>query len=91
MTRSGVQRSIKRIAFDAGIRTRVTPHTLRHAYATHLLERGLSLHHIQTLLGHVSVTTTLKYTHLSACAEHNAGVTISALIDELPVTLDARL
>lgn len=91
MTRSGVQRSIKRVALDAGIRTRVTPHTLRHAYATHLLERGLSLHHIQKLLGHVSITTTLKYTHLTACAEHNAGVTISALIDELPVTLDARL
>ena len=91
MSTSGVQRSIKRVALDAGIRTHVTPHTLRHAYATHLLERGLSLHHIRKLLGHVSITTTLKYTHLTECAEHNTGVTISALIDELPVTLDARL
>jgi site-specific recombinase XerD len=89
MSISGVQRSIKRIASDAGIRTRVTTHTLRHAYATHLLERGLSLQHIQQLLGHVSITTTLIYTKLTAPAQQQAGELVDAMIEDLPVTLDA--
>lgn len=90
MSSSGVQRSIKRIALDAGIRTRVSPHTLRHAYATHLLERGLSLQHIQKLLGHVSITTTLLYTKLTEPAQQQASELIDTMIQQLPVTLDAR-
>ena len=89
MSKSGVQRTIKKIASDAGIRTSVTPHTLRHAYATHLLERGLNLGQIQELLGHESIETTLMYTKLTKLAEKNASVLINAMIDELSVTLDA--
>lgn len=84
-----MQRSIKKITTDARIRTNVTTHTLRHAYATHLLERGLSLRQIQQLLGHASIETTMLYTKLTEPAEQNASALINTMLDELPVTLDA--
>lgn len=89
MNKGGVQRAIKIIARDAGIRTRISPHTLRHAYATHLLERGLSLQHIQEQLGHGSINTTLIYTKLTKPAQQNAAKLINTMIEQLPVTLDA--
>lgn len=90
MSKSGVQRAIKTIAVDAGIRTRVSPHTLRHCYATHLLERGLSLPHIQEQLGHAWIETTLVYTKLTDLAAQNANALINQMIDQLPSNLDAR-
>jgi len=68
----------------------VTTHTLRHAYATHLLERGLSLVQIKDLLGHESIETTLMYTKLTKLTEKNASVLINAMVDDLAVTLDAK-
>lgn len=59
-----VQAAVKSSAKKAGILKRVTPHTLRHCYATHLLEAGANIRDVQELLGHASVETTMIYTHV---------------------------
>ncbi len=66
LTARSVERTVQRYARDAGIMDKhVTPHTLRHSFATDLLQGGADLRSVQTLLGHASVTTTQVYTHVT--------------------------
>jgi len=66
LTRQGLYKIVRRHAQRAGLADRMSPHTLRHTFATHLLAGGCDLRSVQEMLGHADVSTTQLYTHLSS-------------------------
>jgi len=66
LTRQGLYKIIQGHARGAGLQDRMSPHTLRHSFATHLLAGGCDLRSLQEMLGHADLATTQVYTHLSA-------------------------
>ena len=67
------------------IKKKITPHSLRHSYATHLIEAGVDLLEVQKILGHYSILTTARYTHLTHHTTDQADVRINALMDRFSI------
>jgi integrase/recombinase XerD len=82
MAASSVNAALRQLAWELGIKKRVSIHTLRHTYATHLLEAGINLRLIQQYLGHSSLKTTMIYLHLTSLGQEQARDTIKRLMSE---------
>ncbi len=81
LDRSGVQVAIRTVIKSMGLKKNISCHSLRHSYATHLLEAGVDLLELQKILGHVSLLTTAKYTHLTSQGVEQTDKYINNLMD----------
>ena len=83
MCEASLQEAFRLALAASGLRQKATPHTLRHSYATHLLEEGVSIRLISQYLGHSSLETTLVYTHLTAVSEGGAIEALQRLQEQI--------
>jgi integrase/recombinase XerD len=79
ISRHALWLTFRKVAREAGIRKRVSPHSLRHSYATRLLEKGIDTRVVQILLGHARIATTAIYTHLT----EPTRTSLKAILDKL--------
>lgn len=89
MDRGSTQKAFARVVADCGIRKHVSIHSLRHAYATHLIEAGLNLGGVQKLLGHAYPETTARYVHMTDKARGDQTALIESLMTQLKQHADA--
>jgi len=83
---AGVQATMKKVVNELGFKKRISCHSLRHSFATHLLEAGVDMIELQKILGHVSLLTTSKYTHLTTRTTQRADHHINALINQFVIS-----
>lgn len=83
MKKSTVQGALKKVVRQLGFKKRISVHTLRHSYATHLLEAGVNIRRIQQYLGHASLNTTMVYLHLTTQGHDHACGIINDLMQEV--------
>lgn len=90
MDRGTTQKAFARVVADVGIRKKVSIHSLRHSYATHLMEAGLHLRGVQTLLGHACPKTTARYVRMTEKMHDDGHVTVNRLMAALAKTTRAQ-
>jgi integrase/recombinase XerD len=89
LDRGGVQNALRAVVESCGLKKNISPHSLRHAYATPLIEAGVDLLEVQRNLGHHSILTTARYTHLTDQTKHHAIDRINALMDRFTLAQEA--
>lgn len=82
LERGGIQSALQSVVCQLGLK-RITCHSLRHSYATHMLEAGVDLLELQQVLGHVSILTTARYTHLTATTAKNTKRVVNTVVNSL--------
>ncbi len=81
--RGGIQTAISQVVKGLGIKKKISCHSLRHSFATHMLEAGVDLQEVQKTLGHASILTTSRYTHLTTKRSNNSRKAMNALVDKI--------
>ena len=83
MDARGLQKAFQGAVQEVGLNKPASVHSLRHSWATHLLEAGINLRLIQAWLGHNSPTTTMRYTHLTIASHQRASAVMSELLEQI--------